>query len=775
VSPRRIDLVLFTWIDFVGHDDEVPDVEVALVDEVGGHRLELEPTLHDSPQVTHFAGHRYQDYRRGAVSVTIDVEALVAAGGDRAAWRLELAVRYRGLERRGGVTRKDFRGSADLLTSRLLAPMPVGDALVGFAATPESQFLITVEPDFLVRLVDPSVDGRRISGTLAGGQGVGVTGLRLTGPAGLRTSVPVAGGRFTVDLPSSARTEPAGAWELEAVDATGTGHPVAWPAGTSEWLLGHGAGSVAWARAETGAAEILEAAGVLVIEGIRLGTGHLDVDVRWLGKTPRAHLLELCSPRARLAAAPVEGGATSTLRVPLTWDEWGFGPRPVPADRYSFELTYGPRGKPGHLLFGSDVLESSLRFQLDDDYLMRPFRGPGELGVVLARPLAEEVRGPYNQKRLQEWCLSGEVPLDPDAVYLQSYAGASATDSQLAIHHELRRSHPHLKLHWGITDRSATVPEGAIPVLLNSPEWFRALAESTYLVNNIDFERWFTKRPGQRMLQTFHGYPSKSMGIRLWTAKQFSPKRIEAELARTSAGWDVALTPTPEMDEHYRREYRYDGELFSHGYPRDDVLVSPDADRIREETRKRLGIEREQTAVLYAPTWRDDLATNYRSAQMAKHLDVESASRALGGDFVMLMRGHRFHARAGHHEGRSTRMIDVTTYPEINDLILAADAAVLDYSSLRFDFALTGRPMLFLVPDLATYTGAVRGFLFDFASSAPGPLLNRADEVVDALRDLERVSARYAGARDAFHAQYNYLQDGHSAEQVVARFFGPAR
>ena len=100
---------------------------------------------------------------------------------------------------------------------------------------------------------------------------------------------------------------------------------------------------------------------------------------------------------------------------------------------------------------------------------------------------------------------------------------------------------------------------------------------------------------------------------------------------------------------------------------------------------------------------------------------------------------------------------------------------MLDYSSLRFDFALTGRPMLFLVPDLASYTGAVRGFLFDFAASAPGPLLNRADEVIAALRDLERVSARYAGARDAFHAQYNYLQDGRSAEHVVAAFFGPGR
>jgi CDP-glycerol glycerophosphotransferase len=782
VSPQRLDLVLFTWIDFVGHDDAPPDVEVALVQERSGRRLDLPVTRHETPQVTQAAGHRYQDYRRGGVSISVDTEALVAAGehGAEEAWQLELVVRYRGLERRGGVTRKDYRGTADLLVSRLLAPRRVGPALVGLSSNPESPLLITVTPGSPVRLVDPSVEGRRVAGSLHRDPGTEVTMVRLTGPDGLKASAPVRldNGRadFAVDLPAASRLQSGQPWQLDAVDAAGTRQPVIWPDGTAEWLLGHGSGSVAWARASTGASEVLEASGVLVIEDIRLGPGHLDVEVRWLGTAPGTFRLELCSTRVRLLAVPGEDGdATTTLRIPLTWDEWGLGPAPVPLDRYTFELVHGAAESPGRVMYGSGVLASTLTFQLDDDYLMRPFRDRHELGVVLARPLGEEVRGPYHQKELQRWCLSGEIPLDPDSVYLQSYAGASATDSQLAIHHELRRSHPHLTLHWGVADRSSTVPEGGVPVLLNSREWYHALASSTYLVNNIDFDRWFAKRPGQRMLQTFHGYPSKSMGIRLWEAKHFSPRRIEAELARTSAGWDLILTPTPAMDEHYRREYRYDGKIFSHGYPRDDVLVSPDADRIRRETRERLGIRPDQTVVLYAPTWRDDLATNYRSAQMVRHLDLESASRTLGPDYVMLMRGHRFHARAGHHEGRSTRMIDVTTYPEINDLVLAADAAVLDYSSLRFDFALTGRPMLFLVPDLAAYTSAVRGFLFDFAASAPGPLLDSADQVIASLRDLERVSARYAAACEAFQAEFNYLQDGRSAEHVVAEFFGPAR
>jgi len=155
------------------------------------------------------------------------------------------------------------------------------------------------------------------------------------------------------------------------------------------------------------------------------------------------------------------------------------------------------------------------------------------------------------------------------------------------------------------------------------------------------------------------------------------------------------------------------------------------------------------------------------------HLDLETSSKALGDDFVLLMRGHRFHP-GQRRPAEKARLIDVTEYPEINDLILAADVAVLDYSSLRFDFALTERPMLFLVPDLDRYAGDARGFLYPFEDSAPGPLVQHADRVVELLRDLDGVREEYRAAYERFNQTYNYLQDGRSAEHVVAAFFGPA-
>ena len=428
---------------------------------------------------------------------------------------------------------------------------------------------------------------------------------------------------------------------------------------------------------------------------------------------------------------------------------------------------------PARVVLDTDLLARLPETQTSSTYRVRVQRALADGGALLTLgpPLADDEVGPAAQQRLQRWYATDEHRLDPTAVYLQSYTGQSATDTPLALHHELRRTRPDLRLRWAVADSSVAVPEGAERLLWRSREWYDALATSAHVVTNIDMERWFVRRPGQRLLQSFHGYPSKSMGIAAWEAKCFTPQRVEAQLRRTSGTWDLLLTPDPAMDEHYRREYRYDGEILAGGYPRDDVLVGPDAERLRAQARARLGLAEGQKAVLYAPTWRDDLATNFRAAPMTTAFDVEAAAAALGPGWTILLRGHRFHRRRADLAG-GARLLDVTDYPEVNDLVLAADAAVLDYSSLRFDFALTGRPMVFLVPDLDRYTGG-RGFLYDFAPSAPGPLLARTDEVVERLRDLDALAAETAPALAAFNERFNSLQDGHSAERVVRAFFGP--
>ncbi|MGZ4493339.1 MAG: CDP-glycerol glycerophosphotransferase family protein [Nocardioides sp.] len=505
----------------------------------------------------------------------------------------------------------------------------------------------------------------------------------------------------------------------------------------------------------------------LGVEDVRLDGDELVVRLR--GPVTGPLTLGLDGPRAPapVPARPVDGGAEA--RLPLRFDPWGLGERPLPPGGYRVRVG----GTSGPVRLDAGLAARLPETQSSPTYRMRLQRALADGGALLTLgpPLADDEVGPAAQQRLQRWYATDEHRLDPTAVYLQSYTGQAATDTPLALHHELRRTRPDLRLRWAVADSSVLVPEGAERLLLRSREWYDALATSAHVVTNIDMERWFVRRPGQRLLQSFHGYPSKAMGLSAWEAKGFTPLRLDAQLRRTSGTWDLLLTPDPAMDVHYREQYRYDGEILAAGYPRDDVLVGPDAPRLRAEARARLGLADGQRAVLYAPTWRDDLATNFRAATMSTAFDVERAADALGPDYVILLRGHRFHRRRDGLAG-AARLLDVTDYPEINDLVLACDVAVLDYSSLRFDVALTGRPMVFLVPDLDRYAGG-RGFLYDFASSAPGPLVATTDEVVDLLRDLDGLAGESAAALTAFNDRFNSLQDGHAAERVVRAFFGP--
>jgi len=781
-SRTTMELDVYAFVAHVDLDGVVPVLEVAAVDELSGTRVDLPVEQYVDPGVNRFAGHRFQDYANGAFKAQVDAARLVSITQEHAGdaqelrWSLELTLHVAGVSRAGSFSHRDLQGSAGGLGLRLVDGFKVGPR--GDDSTPLE--LVARRAD--VVMVEAELGGRRLRGRIDATAGLRVVTLELTRPQGADSSVPVdEHGRFTLDFPDVGYLNhdvDVRHWVMRARTADGDRHRLAWPPGNDDsWLHGPHATTIALRRTSSGDCEAWEVGLTPFVDDLRLANDRLVLQGHWLWPPAVPWSLSLRNDGYEVEGdGKVHEDGRFEVEFDLTADRWGLGRTPLPTGEYWLTVTFDLEGGPHatqSLPMSAGLLGRTPYEAVGNLHLLRVARTPrNRVAIRLAPPLTDDERGPLAQHRLQEQ-YAREDEVDPGAVYLQSYHGDVATDSQRAIHEELRRSRPELTLYWGVSDYSVVLPDGAVPVLIRSRAWYDVLGRSAYLVNNIDFPHWFRKRPGQRFLQTFHGYPSKSMGLRMWRAKEYPPSRIEHELDRTSRDWDLILTPAPEMDEHYRREYAYDGPILSAGYPRDDAIVGPDAERIRTDTRERLGITDSQTVVLYAPTWRDNLATSWRSAPLVRHLDLEAASQRLGEDFVFLMRGHRFHVRRVDRARRTARIIDVTEYPEVNDLILAADAAVLDYSSLRFDFALTRRPMIFLVPDLHLYTGGVRGFLYDFGSTAPGPWLDTADQVVAALGDLDKIAADYAARYQRFHETYNYLQDGDSARRTVEEFIGP--
>ena len=771
-----LDLELFVLVRGVATADAPPTVRLALVEAGSGRRHELDVQHGVDREVTRFAGDKYLCYDHGLVRTAVDVPRLVEDGEGPQTWELHATVEAHGVRRSGPVEDRDAEGSASVSHLRTL-----GWSVVGLRTATDGPVVgVTVTPA-RARLEQVGTDDRTVSGRVSLSSDLAPAAvLAVRGDQTVSAPLHWSGDEATFELvlpepedaPGPGQPEP-GPWRLR-LDC-GERVPLAWPEHETALWLGEGPTSrLAARRTPSGNAEVVEVAGAAELLGLDLAERTTTLRARWLGVPPPGAGLALVGPRCTLHAPRTEGSAPGELVVelPLTWDEWGLGATFAPLGTYRPVVT-APDAEEQTLFASADLADRFPELHENGAYRLRLVRSGNRASVKLHTPWADDELGRYAQQVLRTHFATDDLPLDESAVYLQSYTGHSATDSQLAIHEELRRTRPDLTLHWAVVNAATRVPEGGVPVLMHSRRWYELLGTAKYVVTNVDLERWFRRRPGQRVLQTFHGYPSKSMGIAMWKAKGFSERKVRDELRRTSGDWDLILTPAPAMDEHYRREYAYGGPILSHGYPRDDVFLGDRAEPVRRRTRELLGIRPDQTVVLYAPTWRDDLAARFGTSRLVQHLDLEQAAGDLGDDHVLLMRGHRYHPPESSSRS-GPRVIDVTTYPEINDLLLASDVAVLDYSSIRFDFALTGRPMVFLVPDLQQYTSGARGFLYPFEDSAPGPLLENADQVVEALRDLDAVRRDHAAAYERFNATYNHRQDGRSAERVVRTFFDPA-
>lgn len=339
-------------------------------------------------------------------------------------------------------------------------------------------------------------------------------------------------------------------------------------------------------------------------------------------------------------------------------------------------------------------------------------------------------------------------------------------DSPRALHEGLLArggDHEHV---WLQDVRFAdTFPLGVVTVPIGTPAAVAALEAADVLVNNthIQLDRW-RKRPGTTYLQTWHGTPLKRIHR---SAVQVPGEQLMAELDDDIARWDHLVSQSPAATALLTAAFGYTGRVLETGYPRNDGLRRPDADERRRKLRAQLGIADEESAVLYAPTYRDDEVDDERLGG----LDPEALLRRLGPGHVLLLRQHYYlHRRAA--VTRVPGLVDVSRHPEIADLYLAADVLVTDYSSAIFDFAVTGKPILLYLYDLEHYREHLRGFVLDLETEAPGPMLRDQDALADALLDLPGCTAASAARYASFRERYCLLEDGHATDRVLAEVFG---
>ncbi|MEV7005602.1 CDP-glycerol glycerophosphotransferase family protein [Streptosporangium sp. NPDC051022] len=360
------------------------------------------------------------------------------------------------------------------------------------------------------------------------------------------------------------------------------------------------------------------------------------------------------------------------------------------------------------------------------------------------------------------------VPPRRDLVLFESDVGAGYTGNPRYVYEELRRRGAPLDMVWSVARNRRNFPRDVRLVRRMSWRYLWTMARAGHWVDSHGLPLAYPKPARTRYLQTWHGQGVKTVG--------FDAPDLRADFAEPRARWraavarwDALVMPSAEFERIFVSSNEYGGPVLRYGSPRCDVLVHGDEEAVRR-ARDALELPRDRRVLLYAPTYRDRAKFSGRSVRA----DLAMMAEALAGEWVVILRTHPVE-RCVVPEHLRHFVRPAGSYPEVNDLMLASDALLTDYSSLMCDYAVTGRPMLFLIDDWDEYRRVERGVNHDLPAIAPGPCLTRTEELIRALRDLDGVAASFAGKYADFRETWCADERGHAAARVVDAFFGPAR
>jgi CDP-glycerol glycerophosphotransferase len=363
----------------------------------------------------------------------------------------------------------------------------------------------------------------------------------------------------------------------------------------------------------------------------------------------------------------------------------------------------------------------------------------------------------YDIKRRSTY-LKARQKLLENTVLFESFQGKVVGDSPYEIAREIHTQFPALTLYWTVKDSSVTTPPWLTPVVFGSDKWLQLLATCKYLVNNAVFPWYFSKRSGQVYLQTWHGTPLKRIVNDVTSGA--ASRGYKLTVTREATMWDYLISPSQYSTDCFTTAFDFHGTFIQGGYPRNDRLVNHTPEE-RRQIRSALGIDSDSTRViLYAPTWRPNLRNADGSWSVVDLFDCEIPEGS-----ILLYRGHtNMNAISGRAQ---QRRIDVSAYPDVNDLLIAADVLVTDYSSIMFDFSITGKPVSLLIPDIDAYAQDP-GFYFDVRTCAPGPFFSTAVELVDALTNSADVQT---GAYKEWQQRFVSEEDGQATKRAVKALF----
>lgn len=302
------------------------------------------------------------------------------------------------------------------------------------------------------------------------------------------------------------------------------------------------------------------------------------------------------------------------------------------------------------------------------------------------------------------------------------------------------------------------VPNGVKVVNYYSIQALFELATAKIWVKNNMSAIDLGKRKKQYYIQTWHGSGPKKCGV--LTPQESSPIYM-LFLRLVMNNVNVVLSNSSFQTKKFREEFLYDGRILEVGFPRNDLLLRDDQ-RKKYSVKDFLKIDRDTKVILYAPTFRG--ALNIGRYDLNYDESLFAVRKKFGDKWIFLVRLHPSLLNIYNRFSNIPGVLDVSAYPDMQELLDIADILITDYSSSMFDYAITRRPCFLYVNDIAEYISD-RGLYLDIAT-LPFPIAETNAVLVEKIDNFDL--DKYHLGIELFMNKYGMVDSGDASDRVIS-------
>ena len=358
-------------------------------------------------------------------------------------------------------------------------------------------------------------------------------------------------------------------------------------------------------------------------------------------------------------------------------------------------------------------------------------------------------------------------PIRKNRVMFMSFEANKYACNPRRISEYLAKNHPDIEIIWAFQepDNFRWLPDWGVSKIVefNSAQYFRYALTSKVFVYNMRIPAMIPFRKKQTTIGTGHG----GGAYKKLLLDNPSIRTADQKIQELSASHTDILVSSCKYYTKYvvRGAFAHKGECLECGMPRNDELVNNSDNKMADYIRKFYDIPADNKIILYAPTYRK----GKRSEPTDYNLDVagivEAAKERFGGEWSILYRMHYFIQKRLPEDTMGQQIIDVTDYGDMQDLLLASDILITDYSSSVWDYSLLNRPCFLYTTDLDEYLER-QGFYID-VRDWPFPLAKNNEALVENIRNFDEEDYRIAVHKH--HTDLGSFDNGNATEIISNR------